>query len=103
MNWKSSSHLFYPKSARSRKLLKEYLDASSISYEAIDLYDSRPYHREPRPNLESFNEIVFTSSSGVNSFFEIYDELPKHLRVICKGRVTRLTLEDYLSSRLTID
>ena len=103
INWKRTSHLFYPRSSRARKLLNEHLEASNISYEALDLYDSEPFHSEPKPNLSEFDEIVFTSSSGVKSFFENFNELPGHLRVICKGRVTRSALEKYsLDNQLTV-
>ncbi len=95
INWKRASHLFYPRSARARNLLNEHLDASSVSYEALDLYDSQPFHSEPKPKLREFDEIVFTSPLGVKSFFETFGELPEHLRVICKGRVTKSALEKH--------
>ncbi len=89
MKWKKNSHMLYLKSAKARPLIREYLERSNTSFEAVDLYDTRACLRVPKPNLDLYQEVVFTSPSGVRSFFESFGAIPSHLRVVCKGEVTK--------------
>ncbi len=79
--------IFYPKSSLARPLLLHFLTQRYPEVWNCDLYDTHCICPPSIPNLEEVQELVFTSSSSVNSFFEIYKEVPSHLRLIFKSKI----------------
>ncbi len=89
--------IFYPKSRRARPLLENYLKQSKILFQTLDLYDTISVKLKKKPCLENFDQVVLTSPSGVNSFFENFKEVPGNLEFICKGPVTAERLQQVLN------
>ena len=81
---------FYPRSKRARPHLANYLQQRP--HFLLDLYDTVSVKREPVPNLEEFDEIVFTSPSTVEAFCQIYGKLPKDKKLTPIGPVTERAL-----------
>lgn len=71
----SSAYLFWPRSALARPVIADYLTRRGVSFHALDLYDTRPQAPLPLPNLDDFDEIVFTSPSTVKAFLTIFGSL----------------------------
>lgn len=83
-----NSLLFYPRSKLARPHLANYLQKRSISTCMFDLYDTVCQKLEPVPNLDLFDEIVFTSPSTVDGFLRIFGKLPRDKKLTAIGPVT---------------
>lgn len=86
------SFLFYPRSRIARPLLVEYLRKKGIRFLAIDLYDTVFQKIEPVPDLNAFDEIVFTSPSTVEGFLHIFGAFPQGKILTPIGPVTTRAL-----------
>lgn len=89
-------YLFWPHSARSRPIITDFLKEQSILYRAAVFYDT--HHESPLllPNLDSFDEIFFTSPSTIDAFLTLYGKIPADKKVRCIGEVTQAHLESTL-------
>lgn len=87
--------VLYLKSALARPFLKNYLIEGHIQHSCLDLYDTALVKLKKYPDLSSYDDLVFTSSSCVKSFFENGLKLLDHQKVICRGKVTQKTLDSY--------
>jgi len=84
--------IFLPRSSLSRPKIVHYLIERKILHRTCDLYDTVAQKLEPIPDLETVDEIVFTSPSTVDAFFKIYSCIPKHKTIVAIGPIT----QDYL-------
>ena len=50
-----------------------------------------------KQNLSRFEGVVFSSPATVHAFFEVYNHLPAHLKVKCRGSQIRKLLDQYLN------
>jgi uroporphyrinogen-III synthase len=82
------AHLFLPRSKKARSCLTDYLSQKQIPFFALDLYEPMFQKLEPVPNLKEVDEIVFTSPSTVEAFFQIYEAIPAHIKVRAIGPIT---------------
>jgi uroporphyrinogen-III synthase len=89
-------HLLFPRSAQGRSLIPDYLVQRRIPHTLLDLYDTIP-NQVDLPNLEGFDQIVFTSPSTVHAFFAQTRELPVPERCLPLGPVTAQILKKYLT------
>jgi uroporphyrinogen-III synthase len=87
--------LLYPHSKLARPFLSGYLKSKNIDHYAFDLYDTVFQRREPPPNLDDFDEIVFTSPSTVQAFLQIYSSVPSRIVLTPIGPITKKALEEY--------
>lgn len=83
---------FYPKSNLARPFLTQFMLQRGIQFFAFDLYETHFEKIEPVPQLEDFDEIVFTSPSTVSGFIQIYQSLPKNKKLTAIGPVTQSAL-----------
>lgn len=90
-------HFFLPHSKLARAHLIEHFKANKIPFFALELYTTEFQCLEPIPNLDEFDEIVFTSPSTVKGFLRIYKSLPKNKKLTSIGPVTQEALELSLS------
>ncbi len=84
----SKAYLFWPKSASARQVLGDYLKKRKLRFYAFDLYETRTQAPKPLPNLNDFDELVFTSPSTIAAFLQIFGAIPKHKKITCIGPVT---------------
>ena len=83
------AYVFYPRSSKARLLLQRYLQQKKIACEVLDLYHTTLQKIEPVPSLEEVEEIMFTSPSTVEGFFQIFSEIPPGKKISFQGKVTR--------------
>lgn len=81
------ANIFYPRSSKARANLVEYLEKRKVSFEVVDLYDTE-FIKQKEWNLDYFDEVVFTSPSTVDGFFNIYEKIPIQLHVKTIGPIT---------------
>ena len=82
------AHLFWPHSAQARSVIRDFFIDQGIRYTACPLYDTQTYVPGSLPDLNTFDEIVFTSPSTIKAFLEIFGQLPSHLCLTPIGPVT---------------
>ena len=92
------SYVFYPRSSLARSVLHSYLKDSKIPHEVLDLYDTVYQEPEPRPTLEEIQEIVFTSPSTVDAFFQIFDVIPSGIKISFQGPITEKKFQEKIKS-----
>ncbi len=83
-----NSYLFLPQSAQARPVIKSYLIHRNIRVEICEIYDTKTLIPKILPQLENFDEIVFTSPSTVKAFLEIFGTFPKNIQLTPIGPIT---------------
>ncbi len=78
----------WPHSSKARTVLGDYLTKRGVPFLSIDLYEPVMQRLEPVPDLDTFDEIIFTSSSTVDAFFEIFGSIPWDKKIVPFGPVT---------------
>lgn len=87
-------HFFIPRSRLARSALTDYMKENQIPHCTLDLYDTHFQKLEPIPNLDDFDEIVFTSPSTVEGFLRIYGSLPREKKLTAIGPITQKALDE---------
>jgi uroporphyrinogen-III synthase len=86
-----NAHLFFPHSARARRVIPHYLAAAKIPFTSIALYQTH-LNPLPLPDLDTFDEIVFTSPSTVHAFYTLAHRFPPSAKCIALGPITQKSL-----------
>ncbi len=94
------TRILYPRSALARPLLAETIEEMGAKLWAPPVYTARARSGTTLPALESFEEIVFTSPSVVNSFFDLSPKGWNCEQFSCIGPVTKKCLQSALSQRV---
>ena len=90
---KKDDKIFFPHSNLSRKKIIDGLDNIGILDE-IEIYDN--IKEEKLDQDFDFDEIIFTSSSCVNNFVEIYGkESLNNKKIYSIGQITTKTIENH--------
>jgi uroporphyrinogen-III synthase len=82
------ARILWPRSSKSRDCLSVFFEKAGLSVEVFDLYDTRTVKLDALPDLNFFDEVVFTSPSTVDAFYELFLEIPKGIRLTPIGPVT---------------
>ncbi len=85
--------IFMPHSNISDKGLKEALEKQGAKVKSIVVYKNVANKNLPDLDLGFFDEIMFTSPSGVRNFVERYGRPPGGVTVRCIGEATRAQAE----------
>jgi uroporphyrinogen-III synthase len=83
-----NAHIFWPHSSQARPVIKEFLKRESIRYRACVLYEPLPRPPINLPDVNYFDEIVFTSPSTVAAFLQIFGKLPSQSQIVAIGPIT---------------
>lgn len=87
-NLHSAHYLFWPHSALSRPVLTDYWQRRGIRYQECILYDTLTNYEQKLPSLDGIDEIVFTSPSTVDAFYERYRFFPENKKLTPIGPIT---------------
>lgn len=85
-------YFLLPRSALARSTLTDFMTQKKIPFYSLNLYNTLFQKLEPVPNLDSFDEIVFTSPSTVEGFLRIYGALPQGKKLTAMGPITERSL-----------
>jgi uroporphyrinogen-III synthase len=88
-----NSFFLLPRSSRSRAVLADFLKASGYPFEAVDLYHTHLQKPGPLPDLNAFDEIIFTSPSTVRGFERLEPIIPELVQLTAIGPITRKVLK----------
>jgi uroporphyrinogen-III synthase len=89
-------YFFLPRSKLARPILSDYFTRKKVPFYSLDLYDIVFQKLEPIPNLDDFDEIVFTSPSTVEGFLQIFGKIPKDKKLTTIGPITEKALKEKL-------
>lgn len=89
----SNAFLFWPHSSGARPVLQEFFLSHSIRFVSCPFYQTVVKAHHSKPDLESFEEIIFTSPSTVDAFLTLFGKFPDHCLLTCIGPVTQQYLE----------
>ncbi|MEX1012980.1 MAG: uroporphyrinogen-III synthase [Waddliaceae bacterium] len=81
-------HCFWPHSALSRDVLRDFFNAEGGTLRECILYDTRSSPPSKQLNLTEFEEVIFTSPSCVESFAHFFGTLPSSVKWRAMGPVT---------------
>jgi hydroxymethylbilane synthase len=95
----SQAFIFWPHSSLSRPLLQEYFLEKGLKFHACVFYHTETHFPNIQVDLNSIEEIIFTSPSCVDGFLEIFRELPLQKKLTAVGLVTEKYLKKKRSSR----
>ncbi len=85
-------YFFLPQSRLARPNLAEFLKSQGKPFFSLDLYDTVYQKLEPVPDLNAFDEIIFTSPSTVEGFCRIFQSLPTTKKLVAIGPITERAL-----------
>ncbi len=98
-----SAYFFLPHSKKARPELVDFLKRQQVRHFALPLYDTHFQCPEPIPNLDDFDEIVFTSPSTVEGFLRIFKQLPEGKTLTPMGPITRKALQAHMKKDVVGD
>ncbi len=84
-----TSFIFWPHSALSRPVLTDFFFRENLKFETCIFYDTVPHLNKPLPELETIDEIFFTSPSTVDAFFLFFTTFPKNIKLNAIGPITK--------------
>jgi hydroxymethylbilane synthase len=87
------AYILLPQSSKARCALSQALVLRGIRHQRCYLYDTKPKFPAVKPDLESFDEIIFTSCSTIDAFSKIFGNIPSHKKITALGPVTRSKLK----------
>lgn len=83
------AYLFWPHSSKARPLISRFLEEKRVCFSECLLYEPRAREETtPLPDVNSFDEIVFTSPSTVEAFLKIFETFPVGPQLSPIGPVT---------------
>ena len=85
-------YFFWPHSALSRPVIVHYLEKKAFRFKECIVYDTFVNKALPKVNLDSVDEIYFTSPSTIDAFVELYGCFPKDKILKTIGPVTEQRL-----------
>lgn len=92
-------NILLPRSSGMRPQLAHFLVEHDIHHQICTLYDAHRRRPEELPNLNDFEEVVFTTPSVVDEFFALFSEIPESLRLHPIGFYSREALRKALEKR----
>jgi uroporphyrinogen III methyltransferase / synthase len=87
-----SEKILIPRSSVGLSVLPEGLEKLGHQVTSFAIYDTVMPDNIMRHNLDKFDGVMFTSPSTLENFMTFYGHLPRHLRVVVRGRDTQLKL-----------
>jgi len=87
------AYILLPQSSKARPALSQTLMLRRVRHQRCYLYDTCAKIPTVKPNLDAFDEIIFTSPSTVDAFIEVFKKMPKGKKLTSIGPVTEHKLK----------
>jgi len=87
------AYVLLPQSSRARSALSSSLMLRRVRHQKVSIYDTKKKMPSVKPDLESFDEIIFTSPSTVEAFSEVFSVIPKGIKLTSIGAITATVLK----------
>lgn len=92
------AHIFWPHSALSRSVIRDYFEGEGIRYTECSLYTTIAEKVAVLPDLADYASIFFSSPSTVDAFLSNFGEIPVDKKCLCQGAITKNYLDDLIKS-----
>ncbi len=96
------AYLLLPRSSLARPLLAHFLAERGVRHQTCVIYDTTYQMPDPIPELEHVEEIIFTSPSTVDAFFQIFSKIPGGKRLGVRGPITEYALKTHLTEEYEV-
>lgn len=83
-----SSWCFWPHSTASRNIIPSYFHENNLKLTDSIFYETQMKVPSKLPDLNTFDEIIFTSPSTIDAFLKIFGEIPENKELVAIGPVT---------------
>jgi len=87
------AYVLLPQSSRARPALVHSLMMRRVRHQRVYLYDTKVKFPSVKPDLESFDEIIFTSPSTVEAFSKVFGRVPKEVKITPIGPITQRAIK----------
>ena len=88
------THFFFFFSSLSRNVIINFFQKNHILFQDCFIYDTITQKKQPIPNLEDIDEIIFTSPSTIKAFLEIFSAIPLDKKLTTIGPITQKALSE---------
>lgn len=92
----TNPQFFWPHSNLSRDLISSFIKEKGYRFFEAIIYNTVPQTPLPIPNLNQFEEIIFTSPSTIDGFLAIFGTLPPNKKLTAIGPITEKKLQEEL-------
>jgi uroporphyrinogen III methyltransferase/synthase len=92
--------ILIPGSNLGLKVLPKGLGGLSNSVHYLAIYKIHKNKAIIKQNLDQFQGVVFTSPATVLAFIDVYEKIPSHLQIRCRGKQTQKKLDEVIAKRL---
>ncbi|SCA62811.1 Uncharacterized protein SCG7086_AE_00020 [Chlamydiales bacterium SCGC AG-110-P3] len=89
--------IVWPRSARARPIISDYLLLRGACYHAPIIYDTDLCVPSPLPSLDRIDTIFFSSPSTIDGFLNAYTVIPSDKSIRCIGPITQSYLDRTVS------
>ena len=91
----NSAKILIPRSNLAINFLPEALVELGNIVKKLVVYKNQLPNNIKKVEVESFDQVIFTSPSGVDNFIKIYGKLPQKPEIVTRGKETAKRVESY--------
>lgn len=88
--------ILIPRSDLAHNTLPNGLELLGHKVNALTIYRNTKPKIDKKYDVEGYEQIIFTSPSGVNNFVDIYGKLPVKPKLVSKGKETQKAIDRWL-------
>lgn len=96
-------NILLPRSSSMRPQLAHFLVEHDIHHQICTLYDAHKKRPTVLPDLEMFEEVVFTTPTVIEAFFDLFETIPEELNFHPIGFYSREALRKVLHEKRNTD
>jgi len=74
----------------------DFFQKNHILFQDCFIYDIATQKKQPIPDLEDIDEIIFTSPSTIKAFLEIFSTIPLDKKLVTMGPITQKALSEII-------
>jgi uroporphyrinogen-III synthase len=89
------TNILIPRSNLATEFLPEQLEKLDNIVTRLVIYENKMPEIKNHVNVESFDQVIYTSPSGVANFIKVYGALPVKPAIITRGKETRKAVDFY--------
>jgi uroporphyrinogen III methyltransferase/synthase len=91
----NNANILIPRSNLAQNLLPDGLESIGNIVDKLTVYENNMPQIKKKFDIENFDQVIFTSPSGVDNFIKVYGKLPLKPEIISRGKETRKRINNY--------
>jgi uroporphyrinogen III methyltransferase/synthase len=89
------ANILIPRSNLAHNFLPEQLEKLGNHVQKLTVYENIMPENIKKVEVENFDQVIFTSPSGVDNFLKVYTQLPLKPQIITRGKETLKRIQKY--------